>query len=120
MRPVGKLRSPLTVVLLSLVTLGIYAIYWNYEMFKETNEFDGEGMTGIVGLLISLFCSVVAIFLIPWQVGECRKRAGMTERVSAINGLWVILPLIGWIVWVYQVQGASNELWEANGAVAAA
>jgi len=120
MRPIGKIRNPLIVVLLSIVTLGIYGIYWHYEMFKETNEFDNEGLTGIVGLLISLFCSIVAIFLIPWQVGASRVRAGLEPRVSAINGLWLLLPLIGWIIWVYQVQGAANDLWEANGAVAVA
>jgi hypothetical protein len=120
MRPIGKVRSPLTVILLTLVTLGIYGIYWQYEMYKETNEFDGEGMTGIVGLLISLFCSIVSVFLIPWQVGESRTRAGLEPRISAINGLWVILPLVGFFIWIYQVQGAANDLWEANGATAAA
>ena len=37
MRPIGKVRSPLVVILLSIITFGIYAIYWHYEMFKETN-----------------------------------------------------------------------------------
>jgi hypothetical protein len=60
MRPIGKVRSPLVVILLSIITFGIYAIYWHYEMFKETNEFDDEGVTGIVGLLLTIICGIVA------------------------------------------------------------
>jgi sorbitol-specific phosphotransferase system component IIC len=88
-------------------------------MFKETNEFDKEGVSGIVGLLITIVCGIVAIFLIPWQVGEARKRVGMPERVNAIHGLWILLPIVGVFIWIVQVQNAANELWEAQGAVAA-
>jgi sorbitol-specific phosphotransferase system component IIC len=119
MRPVGKIRNPIVVILLTIVTLGIYGIYWHYEMFKETNEFDNEGVSGIVGLLITIVCGIVAIFLIPWQVGETRKRAGMPERVNAIHGLWILLPILGVFIWIVQVQNAANELWEAQGAVSA-
>ena len=119
MRPIGKVRSPLVVILLSIITFGIYAIYWHYEMFKETNEFDNEGVTGLVGLLLSIFCTIVVIFMIPWQIGETRKRAGLPEGINAIYGLWVLLPFVGWIVWVVLVQNAANELWESQGAVAA-
>ena len=119
MRPIGKVRSPLVVILLSIITLGIYALYWHYAMFKETNEYDNEGVSGIVGLLISFVCGIVAAFLLSWQVGETRKRAGLAERVNAIYGLLILIPFVGWIVWVVLVQNAANELWESQGAVAA-
>ena len=57
--------------------------------------------------------------MIPWQIGETRKRAGLPEGINAIYGLWVLLPFVGWIVWVVLVQNAANELWESQGAVAA-
>jgi sorbitol-specific phosphotransferase system component IIC len=87
-------------------------------MFKETNEYDNEGVTGIVGLLITIVCGIVAIFLLPWQVGETRKRAGLTEGVNAIYGLLILIPFVGWFVWVVLVQNAANELWESRGPVA--
>lgn len=118
MRPIGKIRNPWVVILLSIVTLGIYAIYWIYAVFKETNEFDGEGLSGVVGLILAIVCSLVVYFVLPWQIGETRKRAGLNERVSALYGLWLFLPLIGWIIWQLQVQNAMNELWESQGAVA--
>jgi hypothetical protein len=119
MRPIGKIRNPWIVILLSIVTLGIYALYWHYAMFKETNEFDNEGVNGIVGLLLSIVCAIVVVFLLPWQVGESRKRAGLPEGVNAIYGLWILLPFVGWIIWVVLVQNATNRLWESQGAVTA-
>ena len=119
MRPIGKIRNPWVVILLSIITLGIYAIYWHYAMFKETNEFDNEGVNGIVGLLLSIVCAIVVVFLLPWQVGESRKRVGLPEGVNAIYGLWILLPFVGWIVWVVLIQNATNQLWESQGAVAA-
>jgi hypothetical protein len=43
----------------------------------------------------------------------------MPERVNAIHGLWILLPILGVFIWIVQVQNAANELWEAQGAVAA-
>lgn len=119
MKPIGKVRSPLFVILISLITFGIYALYWHYKMFQETHEYDNEGINGIVGLLLTIICSIVAFFVLPWQIGETRKRAGLTEGINAIYGLLVLIPFVGWIVWVFLVQNAANELWESQGAVAA-
>ena len=119
MQPIGKIRSPLFVILVSIVTLGIYALYWHYVMFKETHEYDNQGLNGIVGLLLSIICTIVTFFVLPWQVGEARKRAGMTEGVNAIFGLLILIPFVGWIIWVFLVQNATNQLWESKGAVTA-
>jgi hypothetical protein len=32
---VGKVRSPWLVIIFSIITLGIYALYWQYASFKE-------------------------------------------------------------------------------------
>ena len=36
--------------------------------------------------------------------------------MRGIYGLWVLLPLIGPIIWFVQVQGALNEFWRSVGA----
>jgi hypothetical protein len=118
MRPTGKIRNPVVVILLTIVTLGIYGLYWHYAMFKETNEFSNEGISGVFGLLITFFCSIVAIFLLPAQVGSTRKGAGMPEGVSALNGLWILLPIVGIFIWIFQTQNAANGLWESQGVTA--
>ena len=118
MRPTGKIRNPVAVILFSIITLGIYSLYWHYKMFQETRDFADDGISGILGLLIVIFCAIVGFFLLPMQIGNTRKGAGLPERVSAINGLWVLLPLIGGIIWIVQTQNAANELWESQGAIA--
>ncbi len=40
--PVGKTRMPATVVLLSVVTLGIYALMWHHKVNREMGEFDPQ------------------------------------------------------------------------------
>lgn len=114
--PVGSIRNPLTVVLLTVITLGIYGLWWTYVMFRDTREFGGHGFGGIAGLVLAIFLPFLPPFLLPWQIGACRTGVGLDRRVGAVQGLWWLLPIAGWIVWVYSVQGATNELWESQGA----
>ena len=48
--PIGEPRNPTTVALLSLVTCGIYALYWAYLTFEELKQHNGEGLGGGLGL----------------------------------------------------------------------
>ena len=74
---VGRHRNPLTVVLLSIVTLGIYLLYWIYITFAEVRAHRGKGTSGIVGLLLALI--PVSIFLLPSHVGDMYAEAGKTK-----------------------------------------
>lgn len=114
--PIGEIRNPLTVVLLSIVTLGFYGLFWAYVMFRDTRDFGRRGFGGVAGLAFAVLLPVLPPFLLPWQVGACRVDAGLDKRVGALKGLWWLLPIAGWIVWVYSVQRAVNELWESKGA----
>lgn len=113
---IGVIRNPLTVVLLSIVTLGIYGLWWTYVMFRDTRAFGRHGFGGLAGLLLAIFLPFLPPFLIPWQVGTCRSESGLDRRTHAVQGLWWLLPIVGWIVWVYAVQRAANELWASQGA----
>lgn len=114
--PIGDIRNPLTVVLLSVVTLGVYGLWWDYVMFRDTREFSQHGFGGGTGLVFAILLPFLPPFLLPSQVGRSRIDAGLDRRVSARHGLWWLLPVAGWIVWVYAVQRAANELWESKGA----
>jgi Domain of unknown function (DUF4234) len=116
----GDIRSPGTVIILSIITCGIYAIWWEYKTFNEMKQYSGEGVGGTVGLLLAIFIGVVNLFLIPSEIGGLYERAGQEKPFSPLVGLWNLIPLIGFIVWVMKVQGALNEFWEARGAVKAA
>ena len=51
--PIGEPRNPTTVALLSLVTCGIYGLYWAYLTFEELKQHNGEGLGGGLGALLS-------------------------------------------------------------------
>jgi Domain of unknown function (DUF4234) len=116
---VGKLRTPLAVILLSIITLGIYGLYWQYATFKEMKEYSGEGIGGGVGLVFAILLGIVNIFLMPAEVGGLYGREGQEKPVSGLTGFWILLPFVGWIVWVVKTQGHLNHYWEAHGAVPA-
>ena len=116
---VGKVRSPVVVILLSLVTLGIYSLYWQYASFKELRAYSGEGIGGGLGLLFAFLLGIVNVFLLPSEVGHLYGREGREEPVSGLTGFWVFLPLIGGIIWVVKTQGRLNQFWQSHGASAA-
>ena len=116
--PPGTVRSPVVVILLSLITLGIYALYWQYAVFKELKEYSGEGIGGGLALVFAILLGVVNVFMLPYEIGNLYARRGQPEPVSALTGFWVLLPFVGWIIWVVKTQGRMNDVWESSGAAA--
>ena len=116
---VGKIRNPWMVILLSIITLGIYALYWQYASFKEMKEHAGEGIGGGLGLLFAILLGIVNVFLLPSEVGNLYAKEGRERPISGLTGFWVLLPIIGGIIWVVKTQGRLNDYWEAHGATAA-
>jgi len=44
------------------------------------------------------------------------ERRGQAKPVSAATGAWIILPLIGSIIWFVKTNGALNDYWRSVGA----
>lgn len=110
-RPRGRRRGVLFVLLISIITLGIYTIYWAYKTGAEIEEYSGAGLGGVLWLVIWIVLNPVMWFVAPSEVGKLYSRAGQHPPVTGITGLWLLLPLIGWIIWVAKVQGALNRFW---------
>ena len=113
---VGKIRNPVAVILLSIVTLGIYALYWYYKTYQEMKDYSGEGLGGAVGLILAIFCNIVNWFVMPSEVASLYQRDGKQSPVSAATGLWNLIPLLGLIIFIVKVQGALNDFWKSKGA----
>jgi hypothetical protein len=111
--PVGKVRDPWFVALISIITLGIYFLYWTYQVFREMKEHSGEGVGGPIGLIIGIFIGVVNVFLIPHEAGNIYAKAGQPKPVTALAGFWNLIPIVGFFIWVFKVQGALNRRWES-------
>jgi Domain of unknown function (DUF4234) len=112
----GKTRSPWIVIVLSIVTLGIYAIYWQYAMFREMKDYSGRGIGGVLGLVLAIILSIVNVFVMPSEVGNLYASEGQPRPVQGITGFWILLPIIGGFVWLFKVQGHLNKFWVAHGA----
>jgi Domain of unknown function (DUF4234) len=115
--PVGETRSIGLSILWYVLTLGIYGIYWVYKTQEEIKRYSGNGIGGVLGLVIYIVVSVVTFFVVPSEVRYMYEDLdGEDSPVRGIHGLWFLLPIIGWIIWFVQVQGALNRYWESKGA----
>jgi drug/metabolite transporter (DMT)-like permease len=114
MGPVGKTRSPWAIIGLSIITLGIYGLYWQYATFKEMKEHSNEGIGGGLALVIAIFVGFVNCFLMPSEIANLYKARGQEAPVSAVTGCWILLPIVGAFVWLFKVQGRLNDYWDAT------
>ena len=104
-------------ILLMIVTIGIWGFFWTYRTNEDLKRYNGDGLGGVLGVIIYLLLSPVLMFTIPNEVKQSYERDGRTSPVSAIWGLWFLLPIIGNIIWYVKVQSALNDFWRSKGAV---
>jgi len=116
---VGKVRSTGLAMVLFVVTFGIYGLVWWYLVHDEMKRHSGQGIGGLVALLLAFFISPAAAFFTSDEVGKLYERTGRRAPVSALTGLWyfpgiflIVLP----VVWFVQTNGALNEYWRGLGA----
>ena len=113
----GVTRSIGKCILLAIVTFGIYPVYWSYKTHDEIKRYSGNGVGGVLGLVIYLVVSPVTYFIAPSEVRYMYEDLdGGTSPVRGKTGLWILLPLVGPIVWFVKVQGALNRYWQSKGA----
>ncbi len=118
--PVGQIRGTGKCILLTIVTIGIYALYWYYKTHDEMKKHSGDGLGGVLALVIAWFIGIVMPYITSSEVGNLYRRAGREAPVSGTTGLWYfpgVLILVGPIVWFVKTNGALNEYWKSQGAV---
>ena len=111
----GKQRGTGACIALTLVTIGIYPVYWIYKVHSEIKQHSDTGLGGVIALLLFVFVGVVTPFITASEVGGLYDRRGQPQPVSAITGLWILLPLIGAIVWFVKTNAALNRYWAELG-----
>ena len=45
-----------------------------------------------------------------------QEAGGRQRTVQGLTGLWILLPLIGGIIWFVKTNGALNDYWRSRGA----
>ncbi len=114
----GTVRSPGMVIFLSIITCGIYGIYWFYSAASELNSVLGYEETKPYYSVVGLLCFVFS-YILMWQFDKAlmevnRKRGRYSESKFLV---WILLSIfvgIGFFVMQYEVQSSLNELYEGR------
>ncbi|MCK9252973.1 MAG: DUF4234 domain-containing protein [Eubacteriales bacterium] len=111
----GETRNPVLVIVLSIVTCGIYQIVWLFMVSNEINNAAGEKKVDpVIFFLLGLLCfplMYVGLYKIDEALFELNPRYGLPAEKRFI--LWLLLSLvgIGWLFMGYQVQENLNNMW---------
>lgn len=111
----GAFYSTGLVILLTIVTIGIWPFFWTYRTSEDLKAYNGDGLGGWLGVLLYFFVSPVLMFTIPNEIKNAYERDGRESPVSALWGLWFLLPIIGHVIWYVKVQSALNDFWVSKG-----
>jgi hypothetical protein len=111
----GVFYSTGLTILLTIVTLGIWGFFWTYRTNEDLKRYNGDGLGGVIGVVIYLLLSIILMFTIPNEIKNMYERDGRQSPISALWGLWFLLPLIGHIIWYVKVQRTLNEFWRSKG-----
>lgn len=122
----GRVRNPLGVIGLTLITLGIYGIVWYYKVNKELaaiGQAKGSEEAGTDPMKSVLAVTVGALVLVPaimslfgtWKrLNAAEKLVGLEPGMSAGTGF--ILHFLLGPVGTYFMQSNLNKVLEAQAA----
>lgn len=117
--PLGRPRGVGFGILIFIVTLGIYGWYWAYKTQEEMKQHTGDGLGGVVGLVVWILLQAVTAFTIPSEIGTMYAKDGREKPMTGWTGLWLFpgaFLIIPAIVWFVKIQRALNTYWESKGA----
>jgi hypothetical protein len=126
----AKVRNPLGVLGLTLITLGIYGLFWWYFINREMADLgraNGKPKLGDNPLLSVLAVTIGALVIIPPFVTHWRTLKRIETSQNLVLGsnnispilLFVLLfiPLLNLVVWPV-MQSNLNQVWERGAAPA--
>ncbi|MBS6395693.1 MAG: DUF4234 domain-containing protein [Clostridiales bacterium] len=108
-----KERSVAMGIVLTLVTCGIYGLYWFVCLTEDTNTISGEqGTSGVLALVLTLVTCGIYGFFWAYKCGEKLDKAKTDRGMAASNGgvLYLILYLFGGIIAYALIQNELNKL----------
>jgi amino acid transporter len=116
--PLGQPRGIGFAIFMTIITLGIYSLYWVFKTQDEVKNHSGQGVGGVLGLVIYIVVGIVTWFIVPSEVGKMYTQDGREAPFTGWTGLWLLLPIVGAFVWFIKIQGALNRYWESKSSAA--
>lgn len=125
----AKIRSPVWVAVLTLITLGIYGIFWWYFIHRELRDYGrakGTEELGTSPAMSTLAVSLGALIIVPAIIGLVRgfKRVQTAQRMNGIDPIngWIglILIIIIYPAFYGYMQSGLNPVWQKQAGTPAA
>jgi hypothetical protein len=119
---VAKVRNPILVVVFTIITLGIYQIFWWYYANRELAGYGRARGTGELGddpmkSTLALFPGALVVVPAIWTMVTTFKRIQAAQRLTGqtpINGwLGFVLVLVFSPALVGYMQSGLNSAWNA-------
>ena len=113
---VGKTRSPVGVVLLSIITFWIYYLYWYYAVNAEMRRYRPfiEVSPGIALLSqVVPIANWISAYNTAGRLLTLQDTDRIPDRISP--GIALVLHIILYVAYPFYVQDHLNRLWEVAG-----
>lgn len=102
-------------IILSVVTCGLYGLYWFVCLTDDTNAVANEdGTSGVMALVFTLITCGIYGFYWAYRCGDKLDKAKTDRGLPASNGgiLYLILYIFGGIIAYALIQNELNKLAE--------
>ncbi|MCX7714293.1 MAG: DUF4234 domain-containing protein [Clostridia bacterium] len=113
----GEIRSPAMVIFLSIITCGIYSLYWIYKLGTELQLYLNDySINPSMNVVLSILCPPFWIYVLYrycQNITEAQRRAGIMPEDNSVAVLLLCIFGLG-IVAVAIMQSSINRVWEAN------
>lgn len=104
-----KSRNIVTAILLSIITCGIYGIYWVICLARESVSVKDPSDSGVLEIVLMLFLPFLGFFLCEKKLSEGCAAKGIPHNDNSI--VYLILGLVGLgIVNFCMMQSDLNKL----------
>ncbi len=110
-------RNPLGVLGLSVVTIGIYGLYWYYKVNDEIRRFERDDSISPARSILALLPGallivppIIAVYNTAQHILKMEERAGIQQQISPALTV-VLLIAVSIAIGIY-VQEHLNRIWD--------
>ena len=114
-------RNPLGVLGLTIITLGIYGLYWYYKANEEILRYTGDqtispsrSLLAVIPGFLLIVPPFIAYYNTSNHIVQMQEQRGIQSQVSP--ALVVILALVIWFGMAAYVQEHLNRVWDSAAA----